>query len=99
MEYACLLACLLETKFAGRKSSLHHITNVVPAFLLSRSVNDEVGFRSSVVNVLDYGAHGHGFKPVVGVFGELSFSSLSSVRRRGVDFKLCLRINIRYNAV
>ena len=58
-----------------------------------------VGFRSSVVNVLDYGAHGHGFKPVVGVFGELSFSSLSSVRRRGVDFKLCLRINIRYNAV
>ena len=30
----------LETKFAGHNSSVYHITNVVPAFLLSRSVDD-----------------------------------------------------------
>jgi len=31
----------LETKFAGQNSSVYHITNVVPAFLLIRSVDDD----------------------------------------------------------
>lgn len=30
----------LETRYAGHNSSVYHITTIVPAFLLSRSVDD-----------------------------------------------------------